>query len=307
MYPTYSKWTLPNEVYDQATEIMEWRYADNGPEVIGDDCFEMLRACNEDEEGSPFLPKYFKQQTRLEAFPYYGKDDSRTNMLWSVFEYAAEIVSHREDVSESLYCDIREKLDYWKEYGEFPPSKRKKRKLPTGDIAAFRICVEAEIKSLVDQAIKVAKGKGCPMRLQSSVQNDLQLKISWSEGRSSSWGGTRNGKPYISLAVADIKLGKTQYTFNEYSHIAQLKEIGSCKGSREVYLASLIAHELAHVAQHYSKITKDYGDFTEMDAQGKASICMPKILKVSHGSGWQEIYRYLRFNWVNKLPTYRNC
>lgn len=124
-----------------------------------------------------------------------------------------------------------------------------------------------------------------------------KLRYSFSPKRKVSWGGVNDkGETYINLCLKTVaNHEKYDIQFPEYKHIHKDTDIGSLRGEWKQYVACLIAHEMAHVVQHYkfgkgailtASISGDYSEFPSRDFS-------------SHGKLWQSIYRDLRCTFVN--------
>lgn len=118
-----------------------------------------------------------------------------------------------------------------------------------------------------------------------------KVTTSFSLRRTRSWGGVRNGKPFISLHLTNW-LGSLVGTYHEYAQFRADPEIGEidyCVRRQGIY--ALVAHELAHAAQWslILGVTKGYN----------AEYAHGGLTDRGHGALWQEIYRDLRNNFVN--------
>jgi len=121
------------------------------------------------------------------------------------------------------------------------------------------------------------------------------FKTSWASGRRISCGGYRNQHPFVSFALKgrfDVDTSKSE--FHEYASIKKSPHIGSCSGTLDVMLAVQCAHELAHAAQCTAWLS----------SLAITTTVTGRSLMKTHGEGWKEVYRYLRVNWVNQMPSY---
>lgn len=112
------------------------------------------------------------------------------------------------------------------------------------------------------------------------------LKIDPSRRRVRSWGGQRNGKPFISLAINSHLTGR----LTEYDSFKTDSDIGSVTGSVEKALAALTMHELAHAIQYSGDTTAIAGNSVEASND-----------RHGHGALWRKIYRELRVLFVNNV------
>ncbi len=118
---------------------------------------------------------------------------------------------------------------------------------------------------------------------------DVRIRCDYSTRRKCSWGGIRNGKNFISLALNGYHLAShynDPVTFNEYKNFAADPVIGTVTAKWQKALAALIAHEMAHAVE-LGSIKQNAVSAHGLTAIGK------------HGSLWKEIYRKFRINFVN--------
>ena len=139
---------------------------------------------------------------------------------------------------------------------------------------------ERVVRDTVKACVRILSRKDTELKLKGRM--DMNVKVSFSPKRSSSWGGWDG----ISLAIRhycihgmDSKTG-----FFEYRHFANDPTIGDLPVcSWQVALAALVCHEVAHVAQR------------RCYKNGKTNY------RTAHGEGWQRIYAMLRRELVNPL------
>lgn len=99
------------------------------------------------------------------------------------------------------------------------------------------------------------------------------VRISFHLSRKKSYGGRRG----LSFALNHYLRHDTA-TLREYASFASDPDIGSISGPWQTVVKALVCHELAHWAQYDSGVTREKGlDY-----------------KLPHGSGFREIYAYLR-------------
>lgn len=220
-------------------------------------------------------------------------DSSRTYQTRLQIEQA--LIEAKGSLGERHFELLRERSYEWLRTGRFITPKRPRRDTLDGALRdAFRAEVETTAQAMVKLACELLRRKGSPLKAPKGFHADLRLKLSWHENRASSRGGMRNGKPWVSLALRELRPNRDTFNFCEYDHIANSKNMGTCHGSWQVYLAALVAHEVSHAVQHkcLRMSSSNWGGFTRSQ------------LRTSHGMGWQEVYRYLRVSWVNKLEGF---
>lgn len=128
---------------------------------------------------------------------------------------------------------------------------------------------------------------------------NLLVRTRWDArtGAGRSWGGWRKDRPYISIAMHRHAI---PFHMMEYASFAHDTEIGFVRTThREVHLAAIVAHEIAHAAvcaMTYDKHRK--GAFT--------AEALAAINKGAHDDGWKAIYRFLRRNYVQRIDAYLN-
>jgi hypothetical protein len=137
-------------------------------------------------------------------------------------------------------------------------------------LKARQMEVEAIIQGTVKKLVTLLRRS---KRFHADKKAAPRVRISFSRGRKSSRGGRRG----VSFAVYRYSINDT-CTLKEYAHFENDPEIGSYTGHWKDVLKVLVAHEVAHWAQYSSLVKREPGlDYSR-----------------SHGSGFREIYRYLR-------------
>ena len=232
------------------------------------------------------------------ALMHYGSrpsdpDNSRTYQTRLQIEHA--LIEAQPGLSARHFELLRERSYEWVRTGRFITPKRQRR--DTLDAAlrnAFRAEVEATARVMIKHACALLRRKASPLKAPKGFHADLRLKLSWHENRTYSRGGVRNGNPWVSLALSELRPNRAVFNFREYDHIAKSPNLGTCHGPWQVYLAALVAHEVSHAVQHKClKMGRPYwGEFSRSQ------------LRRAHGTGWQEVYRYLRVSWVNQLEGF---
>lgn len=155
---------------------------------------------------------------------------------------------------------------------------------------------EAHVKQFVHQVVAetIAFAK-----TQNWIGEDLDMvvRMSASQKRKRSWGGSSHGRGYINLAVYKY-VDMMGQSFNEYSSFAKDPEIGSVPmGPVQNALMALVLHEMAHVFEYKgtNEMRKSFGA-----ADGN--------VQRGHGTIWKNIYRALRNKYLNgkvvELPAY---
>ena len=143
--------------------------------------------------------------------------------------------------------------------------------------------ITAIIRDAFKQAVAFAKAEGW---VRPNWTCDL--RIDPSDRRTRSWGGTRGGQPFISLAIASYVKGKEYFV--EYASYAADPVIGSVKGSVEKSLRALVMHELTHAFQFSGSVKAMAGSnqSAQIDVRG-------------HGALFKQLYRQLRVKFVNDV------
>lgn len=128
------------------------------------------------------------------------------------------------------------------------------------------------------------------IRVEYNAPNfDVRIRCDYSPHRKTSWGGIRNGKEFISLALNKYSIAahySDPVTFREYPSFADHSVIGSITGTWQKALAALIAHEMAHAVE-LGSIKQNASAAHGITPFGK------------HGALWKTIYRKLRIKFVN--------
>jgi hypothetical protein len=138
------------------------------------------------------------------------------------------------------------------------------------------------VRSIV--AITVAKAIRI-LQDESIVDSKFTVNIKLRNGfrQNRSWGGIRNGEPFISLAINNYLSMRDDaaYSFHEYAAFKDDLYIGTYTGTAKQTLMTLVVHEVAHAAQYY-KWSKNMIAY-----RGDKSIR-------GHGLVWKVIYKTLR-------------
>lgn len=144
---------------------------------------------------------------------------------------------------------------------------------------------ERDIAAAVTCAVKQCKNLFIERRWVNSDWNP-KVVTSFSRRRARSWGGKRNGIPFISLSLHHF-INKTTATMHEYKSFERDPEIGTISGPTEQVIRALVAHEMCHAAQfsgvaaNAAKIAGNYKDLR------------------GHGRVWKNMYRETRRALVN--------
>lgn len=318
--PVNAVFSFPVDLLHDFEEQLGCKLNRADKEGLCSDTIELLEAAKESITTS-------KTRGRM-SLGFLGKDHPFTrisaSMLEGVVDYSHEsyllyVESDDRDedarpssvLTPSQHADLRKRIDRWRETGSFVLPRKKlvnisldqavERKTSARQLKqqAFRALVESEAKVMVAHACAMLMRKASPVAGTRRFAEQLVLKVSWSMSRAASRGGVRNKRGWVSLAISNLKDEVGVYLFTEYFHIGDSPQIGSCHGGWRIYLAALVAHEVAHAAQHaslpgYAAHPVGLKEFSVGD------------MKKAHGFGWQEIYRYLRVNWVNKLDGYQS-
>lgn len=159
--------------------------------------------------------------------------------------------------------------------------------------ASFHREVECEVTRLLDKACDLLRSDASPVEPFDGFRKAIDLSITWSSARRLSYGGYRKSRPFVSLSLKDVK-EHCVLKFIEYKSLQKSTVIGSFRGPWPVYVAGLVAHEVAHTVQ----FTQRYQPGIRLKGISEESLLKP------HGLGWQEIYWHLRESWVNTMPGY---
>jgi len=123
---------------------------------------------------------------------------------------------------------------------------------------------------------------------------DVRVRLDFSPYRTRSWGGQRNNRNFISLALnryTIASLSDKPIDFKEYSSFSYHPIIGDVNNVHwKKALLALIAHELAHAAQ-----------FSDVGSNVVAASNLSNKDKSGHGFVWKKIYQSLRIYFVNTV------
>ena len=291
-----TKISLPKAVSYRWQERLEWFENDQEGYDLSDEDMTLCRRLIK-------LPVKVMKTRDVYTVPYYGQDHRMTWIASNALEmtiYDAYVL--KGDITASHESKLQIMRRRWVENGEFkmPPAIPKAPLRP--EVIEHRARVEKALYDCVDTAFETLKGPDSPVTLRVGFKRNFVIKTSWSPGRYRSNGGFQKGVASISLHLKhrfDLSANKSDLgcvVFKEYAQIRNSPVIGSCYGPWHVVLAALVAHEVAHAVQ-YALIGKWHCSSKDLGN---------KLLSAPHGEGWQEIYRYLRENWVNKMESYQN-
>lgn len=297
---------LPRSLLYFMGQLIEYRENDPSHYELGQTEIDALKACL----GSAVLKPDDTAQLTL---AHYGAGSTTTEALKDVL-VAAIYECHIGDYIDSITrSKLTDNILRW--FTSSSIQLPKKPVLSGTDknqhkaTEALRGKVESEVHSMIAHAFNLLRQPASPVVTTKQLHDACAIKISWSASRRVSNAGLRNNTPWLSLALwnrvgrhidngdSAFLHGASEQVFDEYAHIRQSKTIGSCRGSWRVIVAAVVAHEVAHVAQ-------DAGAYASTGGAVNLKKLTRKDLLVPHGLGWQEIYRYLRVNWVNKLDGY---
>lgn len=285
--------SLPKDVAYMWSERMDWYVQDADAYAHTP---EQTKLC---EEMRQMPVTYYKTKTAFEV-PYYGPDHAFTDLVRHSLELSIEdTYSLREEITGAHRSKLIKMLMNWVREGNFWMGPPKPRPKLAPEVEAFQKTVRAEVHEMVDHACNLLRKADSPVTVRAGFRDVLKTRISFHGNRQSSWGGVNDAlNPFISLSLNELSVSQSEYTFSEYDHIAHSPAIGSCAGDWRVYLAVLIAHEMAHAVQHTAR-----RNHTQIRSRKEMTR---SLLLQGHGQGWQEIYRYLRLSWVNELPGYQS-
>lgn len=201
-----------------------------------------------------------------------------------------DVYNRLDDLIDNEFWNNKALLNYQEEFQYFINHGEPEKKTPVKISHDWHQEVEDHVN-----ATYIIMGKFLKKNTSSlPIKWSPKIKISWHPNRSSSRGGChgRTGH-YSGHGGASFALGHhfedgswtNKHRFIEYSHIKNSKYIGTVVSDDwRVRLDALVAHEIAHVAQRYL---------------GRNICRYRKIMKVSHGEGWKDLYRMLRIEFVN--------
>lgn len=146
-----------------------------------------------------------------------------------------------------------------------------------------------QIEATVNETIKECKQFFVAQGWATNQWNPV-VRLSFSEHRNRSWGGRRNGRPFVSLALKRF-VGKQDADFIEYPSFARDADIGTVHGNTIKAVKALVVHEMCHAIQHTTPnaIFANAG-ITTRDTRG-------------HGNLWKSVYRLSRKALVNQLQS----
>lgn len=245
---------------------------------------------------------YLKNAARLEL-PYYGPK----HRLTVVTEYALDIAiedsySLRGTITHDRWVALSKDLARWVQTGVFnPPRKRSAPKARSASVEQQAL-IKERVDAYVQQAMALLTRPESPVQVSARYAELAKVKYSFSASRVYSNGGFKSQRPALSFSlhqyIEESLNPDGPHTYHEYAQLAKSTSIGTCHGTWEVSLATLVAHEVAHTAQR-AVTTKAPSTLVKAFAGIRQHYMKP------HGEGWQEIYHYLRSNWINKMPSYR--
>lgn len=301
MSSTKTRVSLPEPVAYRWKQRLEW-YLDD-PESY--DLSKTAQAACQELSQAPV--KVMKTR-EVYTLPHYGSDHPVTEMVSRILHYAIyDSYGLTGDITSSHESKLQKMRERWVSEGSFSLPKANPRPKADSSVVEHRKAFESMAREFTDHAITLLMRPESPLQVSAAFRDEFALKTSWAETRRLSYGGlTSNNNPYISLALRRFSLDNggqlpENDRFIEYAQIQASPVIGSSKGSLKVALATLIAHEAAHAAQHSCL----HGASTRRRLSVNGGGMSPGVLSKPHGQGWQEIYRYLRSEWVNQMPGYQ--
>lgn len=130
--------------------------------------------------------------------------------------------------------------------------------------------------------------------LRGAPKLRIKLELYWDPKRSISRGGLRKLKGWVGIAMCHATL---PVDFIEYKAFMNDPKIGfhPTFGIHRLHLRSTLAHECAHAGQHWIRRQMRKGNMHEDQMKATADWRNPK----PHGRAFQNIYRYLRVNFIN--------
>lgn len=287
--------SLPDPVYDRWSDRLDWYREDPESYQLSESEKKAVAVLN------ALRPERLKTRWIYQV-PYHGKDHPVTKMTGRILNMAIyDAYSLSEDISSSHESKLQIMLERWIEYGEFKMPPAKPRPKLSEEVIAHRKRVEVMVHQYVEVALNLLRKPDSPVILQPGLKDKLVIKTSWASGRRFSRGGYTKGRPRLSFALKSRydydpvrEEGSRKEFFHEYPRIKRSPQIGSCAGTLEVMVATIVAHEVSHMAQYSARSSY----------LAVAKTVTERQLEKPHGEGWQEVYRYLRVNWVNQMPSY---
>ena len=135
------------------------------------------------------------------------------------------------------------------------------------------------------------------LRFKYDYDFNVKVKLDFSNRRTRSWGGRRNGNNFISLSLKKYLTASEnnrRVDFVEYATFNDHRTIGGIYYAHwKNALLGLIAHELAHAAQ-FSDVGVNVAAGNKYDSRDSRG----------HGVVWKKIYTGLRINFVNNVEPF---
>lgn len=159
------------------------------------------------------------------------------------------------------------------------------------------------IEKMVDYAIET-------FALPQNFKRDMKTRFNVNSSRGRSHAGYSRSKegnkivvrPYIYLFMGGHRFNSEEpKKFLEYNAIANDPEIGSVENVNwSVALATLIAHEVAHMIVEFNKSTEVGSIDVPLNYEAKLESRANSVFNRGHGAKWQYVYRILRRKFINK-------
>lgn len=292
--------SLPEPVADRWTERLDWYLDDPVAYDLSPEDLAIYQTLKD-------APRQYLKTKTVFTLPYHGPDHPLTEAVSNSLQMATfDTFELGGDISSSHESKLQAMRQRWVLEGTFSMAAAKPRPKLGDDVLKNREAFETKAREYVDHAIELLMRPESPHRVSAAFRKEFILKTSWAKSRRLSYGGLLDYKPYISLVLKRFELDNNGQRpandrYIEYPSIQASPVIGTCEGSLEIVLATLIAHEVSHAAQH----TSLHGAATRRRLTVKDMGMAPGVLDKPHGQGWQEIYRYLRTQWVNQMTGYQ--
>lgn len=268
-YPRHFKGIIPISI---ATSLEELREDDKGTPNMLDPIYEAL---------------YRARSSRLGVTLSFSIDSAIVDtFIMDELKYQADNDLYAEAMTKQSYTAFIKKVNNWKQGGEFKSPTSKTSNHPQSS-HYFSL-----IEQYINEAIALLQCSASPV----IIDNNLLKEPGWykvSMRKATSRGGFNNFEPKMHINLGG-HISNRENTFHEYKRFSNSNVIGSFKGSIELRLKALIAHEMAHIAQ--------YAGYLEI--KGTRLNIEKDSLKRAHGFGFQEVYRYLREHMVNNQDGY---
>lgn len=146
--------------------------------------------------------------------------------------------------------------------------------------------------------------RDCTLLLQNNYGSrlgrfNIHVKTRWHprQGAGRSWGGWRDDRPFISIAMHRHAIPFDMMEYPSFAHDPLIGYVHT--HHREVHLAAIVAHEIAHAA-----IASMYCNKIGLERFTPAA--QEAINKGAHRDGWKAVYGFLRRHYVQRIDAQLN-